>query len=256
MLRFTNTPLIKFFFSSFLFLFFLYGGKLESNKIRADYDIEWNKINLGNIVWNISINNQDEYEFFLKIKNSDFFSSLYPFYGEYYSTGNVIKSAFIPTKYYHKWKTKKKNNFVQITFNNNEINNFNIIPKPNNAPYLNFYQLQDTRDPLSAALELIINDDKRIIKNVFDGRRTYELSTNEKFKKKININNNILSGNYHNLEINNYKNVWKDHNNKDLKKVEIVTSEIVEGLILPINFKIINKGLIIRIRYKNHQIIN
>ena len=133
MLKFTNIPLIKIFLILSVFLFSFYSGQLRSNKISAQYDIEWNKINLGNIVWDISINNNNEYEFFLKMKNSDFISSFYPFYGEYYSTGKVVKSVFVPSKYYHKWKTKKKNNYIEITFYNNKIDNLKISPKP---PYL------------------------------------------------------------------------------------------------------------------------
>ena len=51
----------------------------------------------------------------------------------------------------------------------------------------------------------------------------------------------------------NYKNVWKNHNKKDLKKVNIITGIIEEDLTLPLRFKIINKGLVFKINYIGHE---
>ena len=74
--------------------------------------------------------------------------------------------------------------------------------------------------------------------------------------RRIKQNNETLILKYYELKIMNYKNVWKDHNNKDLRKILVATGEIDKNLVLPINFKIKNKGFVFKIDYISHEIVN
>ena len=57
------------------------------------------------------------------------------------------------------------------------------------------------------------------------------------------------------LNIENYKNVWKNHNKTNLKEVEITTGEMTGGILLPVDFKIKNKGLVLKIKYIDHSVL-
>ena len=110
-------------------------------------------------------------------------------------------------------------------------------------------------DPISASLDLIINNDRKTVKNVFDGRRVYDLSVVKTKSKLIKNNENILNQRNYKLNIENYKNVWKDHNKTNLKEVEITTGEMTGGILLPVDFKIKNKGLVLKIKYIDHSVL-
>ena len=254
MLVYINIFLIRIFILLSTIILFSSTG-LKAKTIIATYKISWNKIILGNILWEFNIQ-PTNYEFLIELENSSIASKLYPFYGKHSSSGQIIKGKFTPKKYENIWKTRKKEKLIEINFTKNKIGGLKIIPKQDISPFINFYKLRQPIDPVSAALDLIINNDKRIIKNVFDGRRVYELSVTKKKLKKTKHNIGILNQKHYELNITNYKNVWKDHNKTDLKKVEIVTGEIRGGLILPLNFKIRNKRLIFKIDYIGHKIKN
>ena len=54
-----------------------------------------------------------------------------------------------------------------------------LIANPKNEikPKIDFYSYNNIKDPISAALEIIIFDNKDKSIKVFDGRRIYNLST-------------------------------------------------------------------------------
>ena len=252
MLKYTNMFLIKILATLLIFSFSFNKG-LNAKTILATYDISWNSIVLGNIYWEFSVF-EKSYNFSIKLESSGFSSKLYPFNGTYSSSG--IKTAggsFIPEKYYHFWRGKKKEKLIKIIFSDNKIKNLTSVPEQSDEPFVDFYKLDNPTDPITAAMDLIINDDEKIAKNIFDGRRVYDLSLASEGYGKIKQKNKIFSVKYYELTIMNYKNVWKNHNKKDLKKVNIITGIIEEDLTLPLRFKIINKGLVFKINYISHE---
>ena len=239
---------------SILFVFlFSFQKNLSAKTVVATYDISWNNIVLGNINWEFSVRPQS-YKFSIKLQSSGLSSKLYPFYGIYSSSGiKTVGGSFKPEKYYHFWKAKKKEKLIKIMFSDNGVESLTINPRPDIKPFIDFHKLNNSTDPITAALDLIINDDEKIAKNIFDGRRVYDLSLASEGYGKIKQKNKIFSVKYYELTIMNYKNVWKNHNKKDLKKVNIITGIIEEDLTLPLRFKIINKGLVFKINYIGHE---
>ena len=75
-------------------------------------------------------------------------------------------------------------------------------------------------------MDLIINDNENIVRNIFDGRRIYDLSTVQEGVKKINYNERILNANQYELLITNYKNVWKEHNKAIIEKDTMIAAVI------------------------------
>ncbi len=251
MLIYKSLKLIKKNYFYFVFIFF-FSTNLKAKSVEAVYDIKWNNLVIGSLVWEFKLNEQN-YEFKINLKNSDFLSKIYPFYGEYYSKGLIKKTNFIPEKYYSIWDTKKKKRVIKIFFANQKVFKLFLDPEQKIDPYINYYNLFDTSDPISASLELIINNDGRLIKNVFDGRRVYNISSGNGVRKNFKNKGFSISGFEYDVEISKYKNVWKDNNKKDLKKITVLTGEFSEGLILPISFKITSRGIVLKIIYKNHQ---
>ena len=241
----------------FLLLFiFIYSTSLHSKNILAYYEIMWGPLVLGNIKWEYHLNSS-EYKFIIELNNSKISSKLYPFYGKHVSEGLVVNGNFVSKKYTQTWKTRKKDRFIEVILENNMIVSFIISPEQNKPPFINFYDLVIVTDPIAAALELIINNDKKILKDVFDGRRIYDLSLkNKRGQTTFLKERSVPHANKYDLEILNYKNIWKDHNKTDLKKVEILSGMIEEGLILPLNFIIYNKGLVFKIKYTDHVVLN
>ena len=255
MLKYTNIFLIKILLTLVIFLFF-FQKSLCSKTIVATYDISWNSIVLGNIFWEFSVFPQS-YKFSIKLESSGISSKLYPFYGIYSSSGiKTAENSFKPEKYYHFWRGKKKERLVKINFSDNKIKDLTISPKPDIEPFVDYYKLNNPTDPVTAALDLIINDDEKITKNIFDGRRVYNMSLASGGTGEMKPKNEMVPVKYYELIIMNYRNVWKNHNNKDLKKVNIVTGVIHEDLMLPLKFKITNKGLVFKINYIDHETIN
>ena len=255
MLKYTNILLIRILIALTIIIF-SFQKTLGAKTIIATYNISWNSITLGNILWKFSLLPQS-YEFSIKLNSSGVSSKLYPFYGIYSSKGiKTNGGSFKPEKYYHVWKGKRKEKLIKIDFADNKIQKLTIKPEQNIEPFIDYYELNNPTDPVSAALDLIINDDEKIVKNIFDGRRIYDMSLVSEESRRIKQNNETLILKYYELKIMNYKNVWKDHNNKDLRKVLVATGEIDKNLVLPINFKIKNKGFVFKIDYISHEIVN
>ena len=103
---------IKLIFNSikiiFYILFIILTSELNAKNVSAVYEITWNKIVLGNILWDFNLNSL-KYEFTIELKSSGVSAKLYPFYGKHSSSGLVSNNKFQTKNYYQVWKTKKKN---------------------------------------------------------------------------------------------------------------------------------------------------
>ena len=162
----------------FFFTFIIFSTGASSSNIVVQYDIIWNKILLGKIGWEINFN-QTNYEFVIELKSEGLADNFYPFYGKHYSNGMIVGGQFVPKEYYQIWETKKKNRFINLKFDNKKIVFFEIKPSEHKDPKINFFELENPKDPVSAALELIIINNEKWVKNIFDGRRTYTMSVTE-----------------------------------------------------------------------------
>ncbi len=253
MLRYIVITIIKTLMLVLAFVI-IFATPLKSKTIFASYEISWNALILGNLYWEFILNSKN-YEFLITLESAGVSSKIYPFYGQYYSKGEIINETFNSKKYFSVWKAKKKQKTIDIVFENKKVKNLIFSKKQDINPYVDFYNLKDPIDPISASLDLIINNDSKTIKNVFDGRRVYDLSVVKTKLKSIKNNENILNQRNYKLNIENYKNVWKDHNKTNLKEVEITTGEMTNGILLPVDFKIKNKGLVLKIKYIDHSVL-
>jgi len=226
-----------------LSLFILFSTPLGAVNIIANYEIVWNNVLLGEIEWQYNLNGSD-YKFNIELRSAGIANKLYPFYGKYLSSGILDYNNFQVQYYSTTWKTKKKDRFIEIFFNKGRITSFKMEPNESGVSKIDFFKLNDATDPITASLELIINNEEQIINNVFDGRRIYNLLM-------INKNNNKYI-----LKLDKYKNIWKDHNKTDLKKIEVTTGNFEDSIRLPLNFIIKNKRLVFKINYLNHILIN
>ena len=226
-----------------------------SKNLNAHYEITWNSINLGEIFWGYSVNSESYY-FEINLQSYGAVSKLFPFVGKYSSSGRIESGAFKPFKYYQSWKGKKKEKTIKIIFSNNKLDFFESVPPTTRVPKINFYELSNLIDPVSAVMQLLINNRSETIDRVFDGRRIYSISsTNKKDVKNKNIDgfNNLIQ---YNLVISNYQNIWKDHNKNNLKKFQAIIGEVDNGFFLPLFFIIKNKGLVFKINLLEHTIKN
>ena len=161
-----------------LSLFVFFSLPLGATNIVANYEVLWNSVLLGNIEWQYYFNDS-EYRFTIEL-NSSGITKLYPFYGKYVSYGSLEENSLHTHNYSAIWKTKKKNKFVNIGFDKGRVVSFSMGPEKRRKPRIDFLNLNNTTDPITASLELIMLDDGRLINNVFDGRRTYNLSVIKK----------------------------------------------------------------------------
>ena len=152
-----------------------------SKNLIAHYEITWNSINLGEIFWNYGVNTNN-YSFEINLKSYGAVSKLFPFVGKYSSSGTIENETFKPFKYYQSWKGKRKEKIIKIFFGKKKLDSFESLPPTERAPKINFYELNNLTDPLSAVMQLLINNKTETIDRVFDGRRIYSISsTNKKY---------------------------------------------------------------------------
>jgi len=160
----------------FIFVVVFFTKNLYAENIIARYEVTWNNVSLGNITWWYKIVDSN-YEFLIKTEDAGFLSKVYKFSGENISRGIFKNNRFYSKEYYHTWKTKKKNKLIKIFFDKNYVKTLEMVPRQTNTPSLDFYSIDGVTDPVAAALELIINDKKQTVKNVFDGRRIFDITT-------------------------------------------------------------------------------
>ena len=127
-------------FLIFLLPFFIFTSDLLAKKLQASYMIEVAGINIGNLSWLATLEN-DEYTISINLNDKGFLSNLYNFYGKYYTEGKIIKGEFVPYIYTQVWKTKKKNKEVKILFDENMVSSLILKPSESEAPRIDYLKI-------------------------------------------------------------------------------------------------------------------
>ena len=216
---------------SFFFILFSFYAFAENKK--AEYVIEIGKIDIGKIYWTIDIVG-NKYNTSINVENTGLLSGLYSFSGKYSASGNINDGAFISSKYAQFWKTKKKKKDVTINFEKGVVSTVFLSPKEDRVPKKEYINTPGLTDPLSSFLNILYNGKSKL--NTIDGRRLYKMNAEKKLYK-----NNVLSTI---ITINNYTNIWADHDRNDLNYIEIIRLSSKKSNIFPYKIKIKHKSLV------------
>ena len=203
---------------SFVFLFISFES-LEAKKFEESYTVKTKGITIGNLNWQVKIE-KDTYTTTINLKNKGPLSLVYKFKGYYKASGVIKKNILVPRKYIQEWKTKNKERDINIIFENNKIVGLKIQPEEKEFARINFLELEGYSDPLTSFLNIFLNN---LNSKTIDGRRVYVLSPNKK-------------DGYTKVLIENYVNIWADHNKNDLEYLEIFQN-YNENLPYKINIK-------------------
>ena len=146
-----------------------------------------------------------------------------------------MNKNLVPLRYKQKWVTKKKNRNVELYFTNGSVSKLNLFPIEVMAPKIKYLGVGGVFDPLSSFLNILKNNSSS---NTIDGRRFYKMVVVQE-----NLQNNII---VKNINIENYLNIWADHNNNDIRSIQF---EQVGGgeFVLPHKINIKYKGLVVRL---------
>ena len=80
-------------FVSVLFFFvFINFISLSANEFKEVYIIELGKIDIGKILWDVRISNNN-YKIIIRLKSKGFLSKLFKFEGNYEVDGNILKDS-------------------------------------------------------------------------------------------------------------------------------------------------------------------
>tara|TARA_B100000029_G_C17509327_1_gene935657 strand:- start:658 stop:1320 length:663 start_codon:yes stop_codon:yes gene_type:complete len=208
----------------YLVVFFVFlSTPSYSKKFEENYLIELGNLDVGKLNWKIDVSETD-YKIELRLKGRGFLTGIYNFEGFYEASGLLETNNYIPLKYKHVWKTKKKERVVELFFEKNRIKKINQTPTEKEMPRINLMEIEGFLDPLSSFLK-ILNGSKKV--KTIDGRRTYTMAVSDEETKRIMIKK--------------YKNIWADHNRKDFKYIEISNTD---KNFMPSSLKIKFKGLV------------
>ena len=224
------------FFLFLLFFIFTNFSFLYANEFNAVYLIEVGKINIGRLVWNVKMS-ENNYITSIILEDKGFLSSVYKFNGKYETRGLIFNNSLMPLEYKQNWITRKKERNVKIVFENGSLNELLLFPEEKESPKIQYIGVKNFLDPLSSFLNLLMGKNKS---KTIDGRRIYSLVVDESRKKEDVIIKTIL--------IKNYINIWSDHNRKDLEYIEIVQKLNESVDLLPIIIKIKFKGIVFKLR--------
>ena len=198
---------MKLFFSTFLFL--ILSKSLFSNEFETQYQIKNRGITIGLLTWDLKIE-KDYYETNINLKNMGILSKLYSFSGEYKAVGKIKNNFFISNEYNQLWKTKNKERFVKITYEDYKILKILLKPSEVEMPRIKYKELKNYNDPITSFLNILFNNNPSY---TVDGRRSYLLSPVNKKNGSIKI------------LIKEYTNIWADHKRKDLDYIEVFVEE-------------------------------
>ena len=193
----------------------------ESKEFVETYIIEVANISVGKLFWKIVLS-ENSYNISIKLEDKGPLSFVYSFNGAYETNGFFIDGIFIPSFYSQSWKTKKKKREVSILFEKNSLSTLTLFPKEKEHPRIQYIGLKNYLDPLSAFLNILVGS--KTSKTV-DGRRIYSMIEEKKEIIKNIINKKII--------INNYRNIWADHNRNDLEYIEIFQEDLEDVLVMP-----------------------
>ena len=181
----------------------------SANNFNVEYKISTAGIKIGYLNWNLIIKN-NVYQTEIGLKNTGFLTPLYKFEGHYFSLGSIHENFFKAEEYKQYWKTRKKTKIVNMIFDNYLIDLFQD-PAEKEFSRINLEELYLYFDPITSFLNILNGSNEA---NTIDGRRVYT------FKKDIGVDDSKIV-----LNINNYKNIWADHQRNDLKKIEFIVGD-------------------------------
>ena len=101
------------------------------------------------------------------------------------------------------------------------------------APKIKFLGVSDAIDPLSSFLNILINNNSS---RTIDGRRFYTMLVTQE-----SLQNNII---LKNISIEDYQNIWADHNKNDLSSIQFEQINSDSKFVLPHKIKIKYKRLV------------
>ncbi len=223
------------FFSLLFFLAFTIFSPLFAKEYKEAYVIEVGKINIGNLFWNINLD-ENKYKISIKLENNAFLSHLYKFEGEYETKGLIVNNALVPIKYNQIWLTKKKKTRVEMIFENDSLIELKLSPEETEHARIKYIGITNHFDPLSSFLNILLGQEQS---KTIDGRRIYAMQVSEK-KNTNNIETK-------NILIQNYVNIWADHKKNDLKYIEINQELNEKSFKMPLVVKIKFKGLLLKL---------
>ena len=218
-------------FILFILGFFLLSSIVVAKETHSEYLIEVGKIDIGKLFWSINID-ETKYKVFIKLEDGGIFSNLYSFNGSYNTEGSIINKTFIPSSYKQKWVTKKKEKNVELYFTNGSVSKLILFPKETMPPKIEFLGVNNIVDPLSSFLTILKNNNSS---KTIDGRRFYKMAVTQE-----NLQNNVI---LKKINIEDYMNIWADHNNNDLSSIQFEQVNDSNEFILPQKIKIKYKGL-------------
>ena len=85
----------KFIFFVISIIFF--SSYILSKELNSEYIIEVGKINIGKLLWSITLD-EAEYEIFIKLEDGGLFAGLYSFNGSYNTKGKIVNKNLVPLK--------------------------------------------------------------------------------------------------------------------------------------------------------------
>ena len=197
-----------------IFFYLIFIKNVCANELIGEYSLSSSGFKIGSLSWGLNFSN-NTYETKIFLKSSGIFSGLYNFEGEYVSYGDVDNEGF-KAKYYRQfWRTKKKTKIVEMFFNKDLII---LHQEPEEAEFsrIDFNSLKGYFDPITSFINIL---SKNTFVNTIDGRRVYSMQTTAlPESKSIKV------------KIQNYKNIWADHNRNDLDEIRF---KIEDGEFLP-----------------------
>ncbi len=190
---------------------FLFLNTSLASDFEVNYNVSTSGIKIGEFNWYLNLN-ENNYTTKINLKNSGFFSTLYKFKGGYTSVGIIENQMFKSKKYSQNWQTKKQNKIVEMSFDD-FVTSLSQNPKEKELSRIDLDKLFEYFDPITSFLNILSGFDN--VKTI-DGRRIY-----------IMKKNTLLGDNKITIEIQDYKNIWADHNRNDLKKIEFFINKDV-----------------------------
>ena len=188
---------------------FLFFNTSLANDFKVNYNVSTSGIKIGEFNWFLNLN-ENNYTTKINLKNSGLFSALYKFKGGYTSVGIIEDQMFKSKKYKQNWQTKKQAKIVEMSFDDS-VNKLSQTPKEKELSRIDLDKLFEYFDPITSFLNILNGFDN--VKTI-DGRRIYIM------KKNTSLGDDKIT-----IEIQNYKNIWADHNRNDLKKIEFLINE-------------------------------